>query len=246
MQRAKQQNAVLNEKFHVRKNCFRSLKDHIRCSTTRPLIAEADDMLIEELTINEFINGKAGFLGLVPAILEYLDALGCDVLTRGRLLPYLSLLQKRAAGDLPTNAQWIRNFIKSHPKQEVYTSSQVDVENRSSSGRSSAVSPEVIDDLLRMCDDIGMGRVQCPDLVGDVLIEPLSQPPPQQQQLPVSTSTASPRMQPPMNMTSTTAGDQPEEASSCLQPVASMCDGGDLVKPVHLDAALSCEYCRTG
>jgi Glutamate-cysteine ligase len=34
----------------------------------------------------------------------------------GRLRPYLTLLQKKASGELPTTAQWIRGFVRSHPE----------------------------------------------------------------------------------------------------------------------------------
>ena len=33
----------------------------------------------------------------------------------GRLRPYLTLLQKKASGELPTTAQWIRNYVRTHP-----------------------------------------------------------------------------------------------------------------------------------
>jgi glutamate--cysteine ligase catalytic subunit len=91
------------------------------------LIPRKEDITSVELTLDEFINGQkptaideaAGrrleeldlFPGLIPAIYGYLQALGCDVLTIGRLKPYLTLLQRRASGELPTAAQWLVNKI---------------------------------------------------------------------------------------------------------------------------------------
>ena len=51
----------------------------------------------------------------------------------------------------------MRNFVRSHPG---YVGNGI-------------VTPEVANDLLTRCDDIGMGRVQAPELLGDVLIEEL-------------------------------------------------------------------------
>ena len=138
----------------------------------------------------------------------------------GRLRPYLTLLQKKASGELPTTAQWIRNYVRTHPSTQVmqfksppipscpphffavpisittfssrfdkahvppllhmpsltcthtqtltltrYTSSHVRTYTYSHTG-DGKVPSSVANDLLMMCDDIGMGRVQRPDLVG--------------------------------------------------------------------------------
>jgi Glutamate-cysteine ligase len=65
-------------------------------------------------------QGEA-FPGLIPAIYGYLEALGCNSLMIGRLRPYLTLLQKKASGELPTTAQWIRSFVRSHPEYKGMT-----------------------------------------------------------------------------------------------------------------------------
>ena len=180
MRRAQLQNAAVEQKFWVRKEAFRSslvaagnaggastLGD---VDSGRPLVPTAAEITPVELTLNEFFNGKQasavdrvagvpgdGFPGLIPAIYGYLEALGCDPLTTGRLRPYLTLLSKRASGELPTTAQWIRNVVRSHPEY-------------AGDGR---VTPGIADALLVLCDDVGMGRVQRPDLVGDARIEKL-------------------------------------------------------------------------
>jgi len=51
----------------------------------------------------------------------------------------------------------MRTFVRSHPG---YNGNGV-------------VTPEIANDLLKRCDDIGMGRVAAPELLGDVVIEEL-------------------------------------------------------------------------
>eukprot|EP01041_Mallomonas_annulata_P007504 gene7504-15355_t len=258
MRRSKMKNAIQNQKFYVRKCAFRPLTNHMRCNPTKPLVAALEDLSVVEMTLDEFFNGTEGFLGLVPAVLQYLDALGCDLLTRGRLLPYLNLLQKRASGQLPTAAQWIRNFIDTHPSHEI---------------GNSELTPGVVDDLLQMCDDIGLGKKQCPELVGDIFIEPLmaqsAYPMPISLSGGSSTSTSDVMYSFDMGSVEDDFVDYKEERfnipedsdfststsiSTSTPPTipkvytpTSVCGDGDLavdsMKSVHLDAALSMNLC---
>ena len=164
MERAQLENAVLTQKFWVRKESFSPSLTTVPLSPLPPspsskplltgserisnkpsaingfgtirrsgdtanisLVPKASEITAVELTLDEFFNGKRGtaidraagrqgegFPGLIPAIYGYLEALGCDALMIGRLRPYLTLLQKRASGELPTAAQWIRKFVRSH------------------------------------------------------------------------------------------------------------------------------------
>ena len=152
MRRAQTKDAVLCQKFFVRKRALDP-------STSQLTVPEVRDEDITEMTLDEFFNGgrDSGFPGLIPAVLGYLEAVGCNSLVRGRFLPYLSILQKRAAGELPTAAHWIRKFVKEHND---YRGDGV-------------LTPEIADDLIRVCDDVGMGRVSRPDLHGDIFIRPL-------------------------------------------------------------------------
>ena len=175
MRRSQLQNAAKEQKFWVRNEAFQpaffaknaSFGDIESGNSLVPSLSEITPI---ELTLNEFFNGKPtsaidrvagrqgdGFPGLIPAIYGYLEALGCDALTIGRLSPYLTLLQKRASGELLTTAQWIRQYVRNHPE---YTCDGV-------------VSSRIADDLLVRCDDIGMGRVACPELLGDAYVEKL-------------------------------------------------------------------------
>jgi glutamate--cysteine ligase catalytic subunit len=99
MRRAQLENAVKRERFFVRRTAL----DPSSCSLCVPRV-DADDIV--ELTLDEFVNGQretaeeggsssGEFPGVVPALLGYLEALGCSDLLRGRFTPYLSLIQKR-------------------------------------------------------------------------------------------------------------------------------------------------------
>jgi glutamate--cysteine ligase catalytic subunit len=153
MRRAQTADAVKKQTFYMR----RAALDPSSSVPCVPALADGD---VVELTLNEIVNGQegeGGFPGLVPAILGYLESLGCNSLVRGRFLPYLGLIQKRAAGELPTTAQWIRKFVKSHKDYK----------------GDGLVSPRISDDLIRLCDDVGMGRASCTELLGDVYVKPL-------------------------------------------------------------------------
>jgi hypothetical protein len=91
------------------------------------------------------------FLGFIPAALKYLDDLGCSAELKEKISPYMTLLRRRASGELPTTARWIRNFVQSHV---AYTGD-------------GTINPVINDDLCKVCDDIGMGLVQMPSLYGD-------------------------------------------------------------------------------
>jgi glutamate--cysteine ligase catalytic subunit len=110
-----------------------------------------------ELTLDEIVNGSQRFVGLLTLVHAYLDAIDCDAKTRSRVYDYLSLISKRASGQLPTAAEWMRSFVTSHPLYR----------------RDGEVTPQIGTDLLNACEAIGMGRVTCPELLGNVSIEPV-------------------------------------------------------------------------
>lgn len=68
----------------------------------------------DAMSVDEIINGSAGFPGLVPLVESYLDSVNIDVATRCALQRYLDLIRKRADGTLWTAAKWIREFVKGH------------------------------------------------------------------------------------------------------------------------------------
>ena len=81
----------------------------------------------------------------------------------------------------------MRNFVHSHPGQlsrVVMTASPTEgrqqdgkVDSFATRSTSSAVSIAAANELISRCEDIGMGRLQCPELVGDVYIQPLTADP---------------------------------------------------------------------
>jgi len=70
----------------------------------------------EEMTMAEIMCGKGDYFpGLIPLVNAYLDHIGCDHVTRERLKQYLTLIERRAKGELVTPATWIRDFVRTHP-----------------------------------------------------------------------------------------------------------------------------------
>eukprot|EP00392_Amoebophrya_sp_AT5.2_P005831 g5841.t1 len=113
-------------------------------------------------------TGECHFPGLIPLIRTYLDFIGVDSVTAQKLndippshleLPpgpaILDFIVARASGELPTNAQWIRNFIRAHPSYK----------------GDSKVPEDAAYDLLLKAKRIGEGEEHCPDLLGDFKID---------------------------------------------------------------------------
>jgi len=69
----------------------------------------------EELTMDQVINGKDDYPGLLGLVNSYLNALDVEFSTRMQLQRYLDLIKHRADGTLVTTATWIRNFVRDHP-----------------------------------------------------------------------------------------------------------------------------------
>lgn len=97
------------------------------------------------MTINEIMNGSPdGFVGLIPLIESYLDTVNVDVVTRCALARYLSLVGKRASGELQTGATWIREFVRSHPDYK----------------KDSVISEKINYDLMKLVEKLGCeGRI---------------------------------------------------------------------------------------
>lgn len=97
------------------------------------------------------------FPGLIPLVHAYLDHINCDSLTRKRVTTYLDFIEKRAKGELVTPATWMRHYVRTHPKYK----------------KDSVVSPEIAYDLTVSCRDIGLGKLHVPELLGDVIVDPI-------------------------------------------------------------------------
>ncbi|CAE6435924.1 unnamed protein product [Rhizoctonia solani] len=103
----------------------------------------------EEMTMNEIINGKGTFPGLLGVVNAYLDSLNVEFTAKLKLKKYLDLIKRRADGSLQTPATWIRNFVRSHPAYKF----------------DSVVSQEINYDLISAMDQIERGEREAPELL---------------------------------------------------------------------------------
>ncbi|OQR93434.1 glutamate-cysteine ligase catalytic subunit [Achlya hypogyna] len=168
MEIAHRVNAATEEVFYFRRHlappdvdeCHRA-DCHVQCSATclddaAKCIHGAESF--ETMTIAEIMLGKGCYYpGLIPLVNAYLDHIQCDDTTRRLLDKYLALIAKRATGELPTAAAWMRRFVRAHPDY----------------AHDSVVTPAIAHDLLDTCAKIGEGTLPCPELLGDVRIEPI-------------------------------------------------------------------------
>jgi len=128
METAHNRDAVLNDRFHFRKDPFpprapprvngSSTSTSTTPSPSRPPTPPKLGPVEEEYTlmsIDEIINGRSdGFPGLIPLVESYLSSVNVDVETRCDLARYLDLIRKRASGEWWTGARWIREFVRGH------------------------------------------------------------------------------------------------------------------------------------
>jgi hypothetical protein len=111
----------------------------------------------KQMTIDEIINGRGGFVGIMPIVWHYVEALddGSNTESILKIKRYLKLVSDRASLKVKTTARLMRDFIDSHPKY----------------AHDSVVNDEVAYDLLQTMEKIGRLELVCPELTGD-----LSQP----------------------------------------------------------------------
>jgi len=126
-QRARERDAVLNQKFHWRKHLAPPEAEEVEeapktgeywwksilCSAvnTDATASKPTDPIneMEEMTLAEIMGGKGDYFpGLVPLCHAYLESVPMDAATRRRLVLYLELVQLRADGTIPTAAKWAR------------------------------------------------------------------------------------------------------------------------------------------
>ncbi|RNF22222.1 gamma-glutamylcysteine synthetase [Trypanosoma conorhini] len=78
-----------------------------------------------EFTVDEVFNGrKEGYYGLIPLVRRYMEE---EKLQSPILEGYLRFLSMRAAGEIPTAAQYLREFVMRHPdyKQDSRLTQQI-------------------------------------------------------------------------------------------------------------------------
>lgn len=108
MKKAQKRNALIQEKFWFRKNFN---------GTPCENVESCDDC--ELCTIDEIINGKESFPGLIRLINQYLASMEVDTDTHCSIQQYLKLIQRRASGNLLTTASWIRKEVLNHPEYKL-------------------------------------------------------------------------------------------------------------------------------
>lgn len=87
----------------------------------------------------------------MPLIHSYLNSTNIDIETRCKLSSYLSLISKRASGELMTGAAYLRQFVQNHPAYK----------------KDSVVSDEITYDLVKRADQIAKGEYHPKELLGD-------------------------------------------------------------------------------
>jgi hypothetical protein len=137
----------LEQKFYFRKQLNSCVKP---IGYKEP--ATVDDEY-EEMSMREIMCGKAPYFpGLIALVKTYLDMIKCDEKTRHVVDGYLTLIQQRATGGLMTAAAWFRQYATMHPAYK----------------HDSVLPNEVVYDLVETCSQISQGKIEVPQLLGDL------------------------------------------------------------------------------
>ncbi|VDO04651.1 unnamed protein product [Rodentolepis nana] len=136
MENAVKRDAVNREKFHFRRD--ESIDSGDGCSENKIQPEES----YTTMTINEIINGSDSFPGLIALIRHYLTLIEIDPNTAFTIHQYLSLISRRASGELPTTARWLRYLIQRHPNYR----------------GDSVVSERITNDLITECLAVSRGE----------------------------------------------------------------------------------------
>eukprot|EP00762_Andalucia_godoyi_P002747 ANDGO_04407.mRNA.1 Glutamate--cysteine ligase len=152
MARGHLRDAVLNQKFYFRRNVF-SPTPPTHDSPDQEESVAAD---IVEMSIDEIMNGSVCgmFPGLVPIVRNYLRTVQVSAETSEMLERYMTLISKRASGELMTSASFMRAFVRGH---EAYQ-------------QDSRLNEQIAWDLMEICRRIGEGEVNPSELLGNLHI----------------------------------------------------------------------------
>ena len=145
------ENAYLNDaintkKFWWRVNCFNNSNDN----NDNFDYVEDEKKNIKLLTINEIFNGKKeyNYPGLLNVIKDEINNNNLD--KKNELLKFIDYLEKKTKGEIWTDAKYIRNYIKNHPKYN----------------KDSIVTEEINYDLISHLLDIQNGLIKPKELFG--------------------------------------------------------------------------------
>jgi len=131
------------------------------CCDDDDFLASQDDVSsYEEMSCAEIIDGKGDYFpGLAPLAYAYLEHIGCDRDSLATISRYVEHVRRRARGDLPTPARWIRDFVAAHPDYQ----------------GDGHLSEKLTRDLAVACHDVGVGKRPAPELLGaDVQVRPIT------------------------------------------------------------------------
>lgn len=116
MARSHERDAVMNQRFFFRTNIF-----------------EDGPAKIQELTIDQIVNGSSAFFGAIPLINKYLDLQSIEPSVREQLNVYIQYVSDRASCKTKTPARAIRDFVATHPEYK----------------HDSKISPKITYDLMK-------------------------------------------------------------------------------------------------
>ena len=151
MRRAHGRSAARHGKFWMRTDVQHD-GDH--ANHEGATVTEHSDSHLEEMSMDEIINGAkdaSGFRGLNHFIRQHLDGLGCAGETRAQIERYLRFVGARAAGELKTTAEYMRDFVLAHQDYAA----------------DSAVTELITYDLMQNLSLVTHGDLAAPALLGD-------------------------------------------------------------------------------
>lgn len=161
MRRAERNDALRTQKFWFT-NCGVPQTDRatvFRCSCCGCPTPYGEYSILEILDGNVSVvagrDAQDHFPGFIPLIQAYLEMINCSPCTLRTVNRYLAFIHKRAAGEVLTGAQWMRQFVRNHPAYK----------------HDSVVSEEIAYDLCQRLVKISTGEVKEPSLLGDVEID---------------------------------------------------------------------------
>lgn len=177
MDRAHKRDAVRTQKFFFRKfiapfdpefveavGANAEAKEHGKADPSGCGCGAVDDSdfarqdSFEEMTLDEIFCGKENYYpGLIPLIYSYLEYIRCAPEAFDKIDQYLQYITSKVKGETVTTAVWMRNFVTTHPAYN----------------HDSFISQEIQYDLVKACDDIGSGKMLCPEILGKHVVSPI-------------------------------------------------------------------------
>ena len=150
MRVSQKRDAVLTQGFWFRKDVY-TLEDMSGLNTplnqSRPNSPIPKISTYDKMSLNEIFNGSGSsthrtrghFKGIISYIQEYVSTITLTDQQRDKINEYISVIKRKASGEFPTGASWIRSFVQSHPLYK----------------KDSVVNSEINYDLIKMIQKLG-------------------------------------------------------------------------------------------